>query len=84
MSATPLSTLLSKLNEGDPTAVEEIFLTYEPYLRMVVRRRLSGGLRAKFDSMDIVQSVWADLLDGFLNSKWTFQNANQLARFSSR
>ena len=32
-------------------------------LRMVVRRRLSAGL-AKFDSSDIVQSVWADLVDG--------------------
>ena len=81
MNAGPLDTLLSKLNEGDPAAAEQVFLAYEPYLRMVVRRRLSSGLRAKFDSLDIVQSVWADLLDGFRESKWSFQDANQLRAF---
>jgi RNA polymerase sigma factor (sigma-70 family) len=81
MNAGPLDTLLSKLNEGDPVAAEQVFLAYEPYLRMVVRRRLSAGLRAKFDSMDIVQSAWADLLDGFRKSKWSFQDANQLRAF---
>ncbi|MBI3836992.1 MAG: sigma-70 family RNA polymerase sigma factor [Planctomycetia bacterium] len=81
MNAGPLDTLLLKLNEGDPTAAEQVFLAYEPYLRMVVRRRLSAGLRAKFDSVDIVQSVWADLLDGFRKAKWSFHDANQLRGF---
>jgi RNA polymerase sigma factor (sigma-70 family) len=81
MNAGPLDTLLAKLNDGDPAAAEQVFLAYEPYLRMVVRRRLSSGLRAKFDSLDIVQSVWADLLDGFRKSKWSFQDANQLRAF---
>ncbi|HEV3136447.1 MAG TPA: sigma-70 family RNA polymerase sigma factor [Pirellulales bacterium] len=81
MNAGPLDTLLSKLNEGDSAAAEQAFLAYEPFLRMVVRRRLSAGLRAKFDSMDIVQSAWADLLDGFRKSKWSFQDANQLRAF---
>jgi RNA polymerase sigma factor (sigma-70 family) len=81
MNAGPLDTLLLKLNEGDPAAAEQVFLAYEPYLRMVVRRRLSAGLRAKFDSVDIVQSAWADLLDGFRKSKWSFQDANQLRAF---
>ena len=35
---------------------------------MAVRRQLSGPLRSKLDSMDIVQSVWADVLCGFRRS----------------
>ena len=81
MSDGPLDTLLQKLNSGDPAAAEQIFVAYEPFLRMVVRRRLSAALRAKFDSVDIVQSVWADLLDGFRKTKWSFQNADQLRAF---
>lgn len=38
MIAEPLETLLEKLSRGDMIAVERILSTYEPYLRMVVRR----------------------------------------------
>jgi RNA polymerase sigma factor (sigma-70 family) len=81
MSREVLSSLLAKLNAGDPEAAEQVFLAYQPYLRMVVRRRLSSALRAKFDSMDIVQSVWADLLEGLRRSRWTFRDADQLRAF---
>ena len=82
--SNPLDALLAKLNAGDPAAAEEIFLAFEPYLRMVIRRRLTHALRAKFDSSDIVQSVWADVLDGLRQSKWVFRDADQLAPFWSR
>jgi RNA polymerase sigma-70 factor (ECF subfamily) len=81
MSAGSLDSLLFQFNSGDPAAAERIFLAYEPYLRMVVRRRLSAALRAKFDSSDIVQSVWADVLDGLRKSKWNFQDRDQLRAF---
>ncbi len=81
MSDDTLNSLLAKLNVGDAKAAERVFLAYEPYLRMVVRRRLSMSLRAKFDSMDVVQSVWADLLDGLRNARWTFTDSNQLRVF---
>ena len=40
-----------------------------------------GKLRPKFDSTDIVQSVWADVVDGLRQSKWTFANMDQLRAF---
>jgi RNA polymerase sigma-70 factor (ECF subfamily) len=81
MKENSLDTLLDRLTHGDALAAEQVFLAYEPYLRMVVRRQLSSGLRAKFDSVDIVQSVWADLLIGFRDRHWTFQDADHLRAF---
>ena len=80
-SVTSLDILLDKLCSGDEEAVRQAFLTYEPYLRIVVRRQLKGRCRAKFDSMDIVQSVWADLLDGFRTGGWHFPDADHLRAF---
>lgn len=81
MNEHPLAQLLTKLEQGDSLAAEQVFLAYEPYLRMVVRRQLSGGLRAKFDSLDIVQSVWADMLVGFRSARWKFQDVDHLRAF---
>lgn len=77
----PLDVLLDKLSHGDEEAARQAFLLYEPYLRLVVRRHLSGRCRAKFDSRDIVQSVWADLLDGFRRGEWHFHDAHHLRAF---
>src|SRR5215813_14400928 len=76
-----LEQLLIRLNAGDEHAVEQMFVAFEPYMRMVIRRRISGPLRAKFDSSDIVQSVWADFVRGLNQSKWTFENLDQLRAF---
>jgi RNA polymerase sigma-70 factor (ECF subfamily) len=81
MSDEPLDLLLDRLTSGDADAAEQVFRTYEPYLRMVVRRRLSPEMRAKFDSLDIVQSVWAHLLKGFRETNWRFANVAHLRAF---
>jgi RNA polymerase sigma factor (sigma-70 family) len=81
MNVNQLDDLIDRLSQGDAAAAECAFLAYEPYLRMAVRRQLSGPLRAKFDSMDIVQSVWADLLSGFRDERWRFANGSQLRAF---
>lgn len=81
MSAEALTGLLEELSRGDRAAAEQAFQTYEPYLRMVVRRKLSPPLRAEFDSLDIVQSVWADLWQGFCAERWRFDNVAQLRAF---
>jgi RNA polymerase sigma-70 factor (ECF subfamily) len=77
----PLDALLEKLCHGDAAAAERVFTDYEPYLRLVVRRMLPAHLRPKFDSVDVVNSVWADLLQGFRDSGWKFKDAGHLRAF---
>jgi RNA polymerase sigma factor (sigma-70 family) len=77
----PLDHLLERLSSGDMAAAERVFLEYEPYLRQAVRRHLSASLRAKFDSTDIVQSSWADVLRGFRDAGWRFVDADHLRGF---
>jgi RNA polymerase sigma-70 factor (ECF subfamily) len=79
--APSLDNLLERLAAGDAQAAEQAFLAFEPHLRMVVRRQLSPRLRAKFDSSDIVQSVWADVLRGLHRSSWHFKDSDQLRGF---
>jgi RNA polymerase sigma-70 factor (ECF subfamily) len=84
MNDGPIEALLEKLSSGDNVAAEEVFLAYEPYLRKIVRRRLPLKLRAKFDSTDIVQSVWVDLLRDFRDGGLHFTDANHLRAFLIR
>src|SRR6516225_6555015 len=77
----PLEHLLSQLSSGDSEAVQRVFVASEPYLRMVVRRQLTPALRVRFDSMDIVQSIWADLLTRFQAGHWHFATPQQLQAF---
>ncbi|MFO0961154.1 MAG: sigma-70 family RNA polymerase sigma factor [Isosphaeraceae bacterium] len=76
--------LIAKLNRGDPEAIDRVLREYEPYLRMAVRRRLEGPLRTKFDSMDLVQSVWADVLSGLRKAQWNFEDRTQVRAFLLR
>ncbi|HZZ29217.1 MAG TPA: RNA polymerase sigma factor [Pirellulales bacterium] len=76
-----LAGLLTRLNAADEFAMRQMFIAFEPYMRMVVHRHIAGSLRAKFDSADIVQSVWADFVDGLQHAKWTFQTLDQLRAF---
>jgi RNA polymerase sigma factor (sigma-70 family) len=58
--------------------VDELFTTYEPFLRAVVRRNTPGQFRGQFDSVDVVQSVWVYVLQGLRSSGWW---VNEPARF---
>jgi RNA polymerase sigma factor (sigma-70 family) len=81
MSRDTLDHLLERLCSGDESSAERVFLDYEPYLRLVVRRMLSPRLRSKFDSVDVVQSVWADVVVGFREAGWRFETTAQLKAF---
>ena len=50
----------------------------------MVRRRLTASLRSKFDSMDVVQSVWADVLEGLRGAEWQFSDRDHLSAFLAR
>ena len=76
--------LLTRLNGGDAAAGEQAFRAFEPYLRRLVRRRLGPRMRAKFDSVDVVQSVWVDLVRGFQAGRWQFADAARLRAFLVR
>src|SRR5438874_8120835 len=84
MNESPFDALLMKLSSGDALAAEQVFLAYEPYLRKIVRRRLPIRLRAKFDSTDIVQSIWVDLLRDVREGGLHFADANHLRAFLIR
>jgi RNA polymerase sigma factor (sigma-70 family) len=51
---------------------------------MLVHRQLRPPLRAKFDSMDVVQSVWADVLEGVRDAGWHFTDRAHLQAFLAR
>ena len=76
-----LEILLNRLETGDDEAAQQVFIDYEPYLRKVVRRMLPAELRSKFDSIDIVQSVWGDVLSRFREGGMRFESAAQLRAF---
>jgi RNA polymerase sigma-70 factor (ECF subfamily) len=84
MSDPSLDSLLEKLANGESEAAERVFRDYEPLLRAMVRRRLTPMLRAKFDSMDVVQSVWADVLEGCREGGWRFTDHEHLSAFLAR
>jgi RNA polymerase sigma-70 factor (ECF subfamily) len=73
-----------RLNQGDAEAVQALVAAYEPYLRKVIRRQLPPRLRAKFDSTDVVQSVWANVLHGVREEKWQFTDETHLRVFLVR
>src|SRR3954463_6230310 len=84
MNSEHLDRLLEQLNGGDAAAAEQVFRDYEPYLRILVRRQLRPAHRAKFDSMDVVQSVWADVLEGLREPGWHFADRAQFGAFLAR
>jgi RNA polymerase sigma factor (sigma-70 family) len=81
MMMLPLDNLLDRLCDGDAAAAERVFVEFEPYLRKAIRRQLRGRLRHIFDSADILQSVWVDVLRGFRERSWRFADADQLRGF---
>src|SRR5262249_25132751 len=84
MDAATIDDLLHRLRSGDETAAAEVYRAYEPFLRRVVRRRLPTQAQARFDSGDVLQSVWADLLPGLREARWRFADAGQLRAFLIR
>ena len=81
MTSELLESLLDKMRAGDFQAAEQVFVNYEAQLRVVVRRQLSRRLRVKFDSLDVVQSVWRRVLHGFRTNGCRLAGADHLRNF---
>ncbi|GAC1464581.1 MAG: hypothetical protein NVSMB9_03400 [Isosphaeraceae bacterium] len=81
-----LNTTEEKPNNGHDEATAQFFRAYEPYLRMVVRRKLTPRLRTRFDSHDVVQSVWAETLARLREGRadWCFKDEQGLKSFLVR
>jgi RNA polymerase sigma factor (sigma-70 family) len=70
MAEPPADALIDQLARGDMRAAGALFDAYAPYLRALVRRQLSDQLRAKFDSADVVQSVWVQVVRQLGRDGW--------------
>ena len=78
MPADPVDALLDQLARGDAAAAGGLFAAYAPYLRALVRRQLSDQLRAKFDSADVVQSVWVQVVRRLGRDGWSVDDEARL------
>jgi RNA polymerase sigma-70 factor (ECF subfamily) len=75
--------LLRRLRAGDPTAADEVYRRFGPFIRAAVRRQLHPRLRARFDSLDFVQDVWASFL-ATPADRYAFENSQSLLAFLNR
>ena len=75
--------LLARVRAGSEQAIQELVDAYGGHVRRVVRRRLNKLLRAKFDSVDFVQSMWASFFE-HRDQIAEFDTPEALARYLSR
>jgi RNA polymerase sigma factor (sigma-70 family) len=57
-SDTEFAELMRRVAGGDQEASRALFDRYGGHILRVVRRRLNGGLRVRYDSSDFMQDVW--------------------------
>jgi RNA polymerase sigma-70 factor (ECF subfamily) len=76
-----LSDLLHRIRAGEEAAAEQFVAAYEPRLRLLIRRSLPDRIRSRFDSVDVVQSVWAHVPPGLRAGIWQFLDEARLQAF---
>lgn len=59
--ASDFRTAIERICSGSEDAIWDFIQEYGPHIQRIVRLRLHQSLRAKFDSIDFVQMVWASL-----------------------
>lgn len=83
-SSGDLTSLLSRIHEGDEDAARELLRRYEAEVRLVVRRQLPRLLRSRFDSLDFLQSVWGSFFHRVQTGPADFQEPRHLVAFLAR
>jgi RNA polymerase sigma-70 factor (ECF subfamily) len=84
MNGEPLELLLDQVRAGDSAAAAQLVATFEPGLRQVVRRSFPDRARSRFDSADVVQSVWVRVLTGLRAGAWYFADGARLGAFLAK
>jgi RNA polymerase sigma-70 factor (ECF subfamily) len=70
---------LMALRGGDGQAAAELVRRFEPYLRKIIRMRLTDPcLRRVFDSVDICQSVLGEFFVRMADGSFQFENPDRL------
>jgi RNA polymerase sigma-70 factor (ECF subfamily) len=70
---------IRRIRAGDEQAAAELVRQYEPLIRREVRLHLENQrLRRMFDSMDVVQSVWAGFFLRMAAGEYDLDNPQQL------
>jgi RNA polymerase sigma-70 factor (ECF subfamily) len=75
--------LMQRARAGDPRAAQEVFDRYSEPIRRVVRRYLHQRLRTQYDSIDILQTVWASFFQ-VPPEQYTFATPEDLIGFLSQ
>ena len=78
MKTTEADQLLDRLARGDVGVASDLHTAYAAYLRTVVRRQLSDRLRVRFDSADVIQSVWVHVIRQLTTAGWQVASEAQL------
>lgn len=72
--------MMDSIRRGSQDAVWELVSTYGTFIERVIRRQLSQGLRAKYDTSDFLQAVWASFFRDREQFD-SFENADRLVAF---
>ena len=75
--------LLSRLEQGDSEASEQIVAEYGSHILRAVRRRMSRSIRDRFDSQDFAQAVWASFF-GHISVVQKIGSQGELAGFLAK
>jgi RNA polymerase sigma factor (sigma-70 family) len=79
--AMDFATLIRRVKAGDEAAATELMRQYEPEIRRHIRFRLTDPeLRRYLDSMDICQSVMAQLFRNLTTGRWDMDDSRQLRK----
>jgi RNA polymerase sigma-70 factor (ECF subfamily) len=79
-----LREFLDRIRAGDELAARELLARYEAQVRLVVRRQLPRLLRSRFDSLDVLQSVWASFFRRLRCGPEQFEDPRYLVAFLAR
>ena len=84
MNGEPLQRLLSRVRQGEESAAEQLVTAFGPGMHRAVHRALPDRARPRFDSIDVVQSVWVRVLAGLRAGAWQFADGARLRAFLTK